>query len=100
MQDTYNLLGTSIRKLVRAIAKEQGEPARAVARRYGFEDPSLCRRTYSTYSAQTFRGRTTGAQNGQGRGLRRPLRLLLTRSSHTGAVPAVTRCLFAGRGGL
>ena len=38
VQDTYNLLGTSIRKLVRAIAKEQGEPARAVAKRYGVED--------------------------------------------------------------
>ena len=38
VQDTYNLLGTSIRKRVRAIAKEQGEPARAVAKRYGVED--------------------------------------------------------------
>jgi transposase len=38
VQDTYNLLGTSIRKLVRAIAKEQGEPARVVATRYGVED--------------------------------------------------------------
>jgi hypothetical protein len=38
VQDTYNLLGTSIRKLVRAIAKEQHEPARAVAHRHGVED--------------------------------------------------------------
>jgi hypothetical protein len=38
VQDTYNLLGTSIRKLVRAIAKEQGERARVVAKRYGVEE--------------------------------------------------------------
>lgn len=38
VQDTYNLLGTSIRKLIRAIAKEQGEPARVVAKRYGVDD--------------------------------------------------------------
>jgi hypothetical protein len=38
VQDTYNLLGTSIRKLVRAIAKEQGEPARTMAKRLGVED--------------------------------------------------------------
>lgn len=38
VQDTYNLLGTSIRKLIRAIAKEQREPARTVAARYGVED--------------------------------------------------------------
>jgi hypothetical protein len=38
VQDTYNLLGTSIRKLVRAIAKEQGEPARTAAKRFGVED--------------------------------------------------------------
>ena len=38
VQDTYNLLGTSIRRLVRAIAKEQGEPARTAARRFGVED--------------------------------------------------------------
>ncbi len=38
VQDTYNLLGTSIRRLVRAIAKEQREPARAVAQRYGVEE--------------------------------------------------------------
>jgi hypothetical protein len=38
VQDTYNLLGTSIRKLVRALAKEQGEPARTAARRLGVED--------------------------------------------------------------
>jgi hypothetical protein len=38
VQDTYNLLGTSIRRLVRAIAKEQREPARTVAQRYRVED--------------------------------------------------------------
>ena len=38
VQDTYNLLGTSVRKLIRAIAKEQGEPARSVAKRFGVED--------------------------------------------------------------
>jgi Transposase domain (DUF772) len=38
VQDTYNLLGTSVRRLVRAIAKQQREPARTVARRYGVED--------------------------------------------------------------
>ena len=38
VQDTYNLLGTSIRKLVSAIVKEEGKPRREVATRYGVED--------------------------------------------------------------
>jgi hypothetical protein len=38
VEDTYNLLGTSIRKLVRAIAKELGEPRAEVAKRYGAEE--------------------------------------------------------------
>jgi hypothetical protein len=38
VEDTYNLLGTSIRKLVSAIAKEQGVPRREVAKRYGVEE--------------------------------------------------------------
>lgn len=38
VEDTYNLLGTSIRRLVRAIATEQGLPRREVAKRYGVEE--------------------------------------------------------------
>lgn len=38
VQDTFNLLGASVRRLIRAIAKAQNEPRRAVARRHGVEE--------------------------------------------------------------
>jgi hypothetical protein len=38
VKDTYNLLGDAIRKLVRGLAKAQGETPLGAAQRYGVED--------------------------------------------------------------
>lgn len=38
VKDTYNLLGDAIRKLIRALAKAQGEKPLEVSKRYGIED--------------------------------------------------------------
>jgi hypothetical protein len=38
VKDTYNMLGDAIRKLVRGLAKAQGEKPLAAAKRYGVED--------------------------------------------------------------
>ena len=42
VKDTYNLLGDAIRKLVRGLAKAQGETPLMAARRYGVEELFRC----------------------------------------------------------